>query len=164
MSVFSEDLLATFGDDYLDGDIALTPGPDGGDLAFDERGDLLSLNWADNLRASLIRRLNTPLGSIASLAFGTEGLLVLNETYGNPAHSMISEPLTPVTISRLRAGVQTCLEQEDRIDLLEVGSRLENMTNRLVLVLDIVYAVRDSGDRQVLSVGTNQASGVFEVV
>ena len=163
MSSFSDSLIATYGEDYLEGDLALTAGLQG-DLATTDLGDLATLNWAENVRVSVLRRLNTPMGAIASSVLGTEGLLILNEGYGNPALGLLSEPLSPSLLLRVRDRIIVCLDQEDRIDVLEVTPRLEADTNGRRMVIDVSYAIKDTPGQQLLTIGANQQAGVFEEV
>lgn len=154
----ADDLIAEYGAAYFEADLAL--GPDG-DLVVAHQ-DYATANWAENLNASLLRRLNTPRGAVASSVRGTEGVLVLNAGYGNPAFRYLSEPLNAATTIKLRQGILTCLADEDRIDVLELNSRVDVVASGLpLLVFDLTYTLAGTGTPVVFSFGADQVAGVF---
>lgn len=153
------DLLETFGDDYYPGDLALLAG----DLVV-ENADLAAIDWAENIRLAVLRRLNTPVGAIATTCLTVDGLVVLNATYGNPAMRYLSEPLHPGTVSLIRQGVIDCLNEEDRIELVDVGSRLEPYPQGVMLVFDLVYTIRETGEQVNLAVAANSQTLSFDEV
>lgn len=159
MSLSSE-LLDEFGLFYFEGDLVATPGSEGGDLASSQL-DLVANDWATNLNISLIRRLNTPLGSIASSIKDVTGLMTINGDYGNPAFHMLSEPLNASTIASVREGVNSCLLQEDRIQLMSIGTRIDGTGQVPFLVLDINYIIAGTTKQDSVSVIANRTLGVF---
>jgi hypothetical protein len=159
--VFDDDqLLALLGPNFYEGDLAL--GGDGEVQIANQ--DLVAWNWVESLNAALLRRLNTPLGAIASSVWGTEGVLVLNAGYGNPAFRAVSEPRTPETTQLLKSGVLACLAQEDRVVVREVSTRYTlagGVDGLPLLVFDIVYGIAGTDLLQSLSLGADQSAGVF---
>lgn len=158
-----DDLIAEYGPTYYEADLALTTGTDGGDLAVN-RLDLAIEDWASGLEDSLVRRLNTPVGGIATTVLDVTGLLTLNQSYGNPAFKLLSEPLSAATIAGMREGAWTCLQQEDRITLLGVDASLQSVGNLPMLVLTLTYQITGTSGSAQLLVGANQSLGAFTKV
>lgn len=155
------ELVAEYGPTYYEADLALAEG----DLVVANQ-DYLTWNWAESLSAALLRRLNTPLGSIASSVHGMEGLLVLNANYGNPAFRYLSEPQGAATTARMREGVLACLAQEDRIDVLDLTSSLDvSSAGTPLLVFDLLYTIAGTGASAAFSFAADPLAGTFiEVV
>lgn len=156
-----DDLIAELGPLYFERDFMLSGL---GDLATDNQ-DLLAGTWVDNLNASLLRRLNTPYGAIASSVWGVEGVLVLNATYGNKAFRLLSEPRTAGLVGQLKAGILECLAAEDRMVVTAVTTRFTADAPLPLLVYDISYQIAGTQVFQTLSLGADATSGLFiEVV
>ncbi len=135
---------------------------DADDVLVAEGDDVASDDGLDCLNAAIIRRLNTPRGSIAVVIRDIGGLKVVNSDYGNPVYALVSEPRRPGLLQRVRLGVIDCLKDEDRIDVLDVQGFYRGPGTEGDMVVDIRYRVRATGVDVTLSTKTG-AKG-FEVL
>lgn len=136
-----------------------------GDLAPNDHYDYAQLLDVDNVNAALLRRVNTEQGEIAVVIEDVEGLKVIRENVGNPAFALLSEPLTPATISAMADGIGQCVLQDDRLELLETTRRLSvSDEGELMPIYDVLYMIRGNSTRAVVSIAQNQLSGKFELL
>lgn len=100
------------------------------DLRTTLQGDLALIEDRDNVRAAIIRRLDTPLGKLFS-----------HPDYGNPLHDLLSESIDQNFSGRAVIAIQQCLSQEPRIKLQGVEVTLAPEQRRVVF--NITYSILD---------------------
>lgn len=147
---FAADL---FDADYLGEDLALVDG----DLAFDTQGDFVTVADTANVVAAFRRLMATPLGSLLQLVHDVDPyrLLTTMEGYGNPAFRYLSEPASASLTASMREAVLACVQQEDRIVLLELQARFEPSGFGPMLVFDMTYKVKGTPDQQFALLSVN---------
>ena len=101
------------------------------DLQITYQGDLAVVDGLANVRAAVLRRLNTPIGGLFS-----------HPTYGNPVHDLLSEPMDDSWSGRVLAGIRQCLQREPRITLLETSLTIEMEARKAVILIQ--YSVLDN--------------------
>lgn len=144
-------------------DVALSAGDFGGDLELDESGDLVDLAGWDNLDAAIVRRLTTARGYLTRFIRDIEGLGLINDTYGNPAYRLLSEPVSNQLLGELQEGVRGCLAEEDRIVIISVDITLEPFSAGIRVVLSITYSAASSPDAT-RTVSLGQTADGFEIL
>lgn len=101
------------------------------DLRTTYQGDLALSEGRDNVRAAIMRRLDTPLGGLFS-----------HPKYGNSVHDIISEVMDDSWQGKAISGIRQCLAQEPRITLESVG--VEIVMEQRTAVFSILYSVLDA--------------------
>lgn len=155
---FSVDL---FDPDYLGEDLALVDG----DLTFGDQGDLVTVSDAANVLASFRRLLMTPQGSLAQFVVDVDPYkpLITMRSYGNPAYRYLSEPASSALTALMREAVLECINQEERIVVLDLQTRFEPAKHGPSLVFDILYKVRGTADQQFTLMAVNPYSHDLEL-
>lgn len=102
----------------------------GPDLPTTYQGDTALLEDRANVRAAMIRRLDTPLGGLFS-----------HPEYGNPVHDILSEPMDAAWVGKAESGLRQCLAQEPRIVVESITSDIYPEERKAVF--SISYAVVD---------------------
>ena len=146
--------------DALGVDLATSGGAFGGDLIPTAGGDLEVSRGFENLRLAIFRRLLTPKGSLSKFVVDVDGLIQINEEYGNGAYSLLSEPLSSVVVTQVKEEIITCLAQEPRITVSEVVPSILPINNTYKISYRIDYVVVGSADMQTLSL--IQSNGQLE--
>lgn len=77
------------------------------------KGDYELTDGLDNLKAAILRRLETP-----------KGALFAHPDYGNPAWDLLSEEMDEDWAVRVVAAIKECLEQEPRVQRVDVSYEL----------------------------------------
>lgn len=150
-----------FDPDYLQEDLALVDG----DLAFDEQGDFQTVQDAANVVASFRRILATPLNALSRFVHDVDPyrLIVTMQGYGNGGYALLSEPLGPGLSIAMRQAVQDCADQEPRLALLDLQSRIEPTDRGATLVMDVFYRVRGTSDDQFTLMSVNPFTQELEL-
>lgn len=103
-------------------DLATSDGEFGGDLILLGSKEDYGVDFGrTNLKYAIRRRLSTPQGFLKRFIRDYEGLYTINNTYGNPAYRYLSEPIGPSILLNLKSEVMACLQEEDRIEVTDVG-------------------------------------------
>lgn len=155
-NVYSTKDIADF-----DSDIQLSEDEYGGDLVVDEAGDLNTVAGWQNLHQAIRRRLGTIKGYLAAFVRDTEGLIQVDEAYGNPAYQYLSEPLDNNTLAGLRLGVQQCMQDEDRIEVSEVRVSLVPVNSFIRVMIDIDYNEASEANRSIRLLQTERGLEVI---
>ncbi len=153
MSIFD-----TLDESLLDRDLALVDG----DLVLTDSGDVGILEGEENIDEAVRRRLALRKGDAASLVLDIEGLWVLNQELGNRGYSRLSEPGNGLQLSNLRQDALDCLADEERLTILDVGTKLEMTANGLTSTVSIDH-VLSNGRQATVSVAANAITGFLEV-
>lgn len=135
-----------FDPDYLGEDLALVEG----DLAFDELGDLQTVADGANVVASFRRILATPQDSLSRFVYDVDPYrpVITMVGYGNPAYQYLSEPASAALTASMREAVMACVNQEERLVLLDLQARFEPGNGGPTLVFDINYKIRGTADQR----------------
>jgi len=109
----------------------------GVDLAFDlddllltPTGDLALTEDTANVRAAVLRLLNTRPGE-----------LLAHPDIGNPVWDMLSDPITDGWLDLAKAAILTCLETEPRITVQDISA--ESLPEQRAVRFTITYLVLD---------------------
>lgn len=142
-----------FDPDYLGEDLALVEG----DLAFDDQGDFVTVSDAANVVASFRRILATPQGSLSRFVYDVDPYrpVITMTRYGNPAYQYLSEPASAALTAQMREAVLQCVDQEERLVLLDLQARFEPGNPGPTLVFDIVYKIRGTADQRFTLLSVN---------
>jgi len=100
------------------------------DLRTTLQGDLALIEDKENVRAAIIRRLDTPMGKLFS-----------HPDYGNPLHDLLSEPINQDFEGRAVIAIQQCLSKEPRIKL--EGVEVTLVPEQRQVLFNITYRILD---------------------
>lgn len=100
------------------------------DLRTTLQGDLALTDDRENVRAAMMRRLDTPLGGLFS-----------HPDYGNPLHDMLSDPIDQNFAGRAVIAIRQCLNQEPRIKVKGIEITAEPEQRRVVFIIS--YSILD---------------------
>lgn len=143
-------------------DIAVSGEEFGGDLIVSSTKDGYEfIGGRENLKEAIRRRLSTPQGYLKQFVRDYLSLYLVNYTYGNPAYKYLSEPLEGPMVFTLKSEVINCLQEEDRIEILDVNVSLVPMNGYPRISLDIQY--REVGQSTVENLVLNQEDLGFVV-
>lgn len=77
------------------------------------KGDCELTSGLDNLKAAILRRLETPIGA-----------LFAHPDYGNPAWDLLGEEMDEDWAARVVAAIRECMEQDPRVQRVDVSYEL----------------------------------------
>lgn len=98
------------------------------DLRTTYQGDLALNEGRENVRAAMMRRLDTPVGGLFS-----------HPDYGNPVHDILSDVMDNAWEGKVIAGIHKCLQQEPRIQVQTVEVETELEARKAIIL--ITYSV-----------------------
>lgn len=156
------DLYSSVPEYELGTDLASSDDEFGGDLIVSDTKDgYKEVSGKVNLKYALRRRLSTAQGFLKRFTRDYESLYLLDPTYGNPAHKYLSEPIGPGMLLGLKNEVAACLQEEDRIELIDVGISLVPYQGVPRISLNISYYEKGVSESSSLSLIQGDSEFIF---
>ncbi len=136
------------------------------DLAL-ANGDLALVAGVDNLKLSILRRLQTPLGyygiSVGSLDDnGDETIVRDGDNYGADLIKYMSQPMTNAWIQTVRDAIEGTLNLETRITVTDIQVTFMDPARGTVR-FDVTYTIVDTQTEEQLILETSQEGLRYEV-
>jgi len=114
-------------------DIKLNPGED---LAVSPNGDLELETGSELVQNALARRLATPPRGYRRYIFTGDSVVLLDETYGNPVYSLLSQPSKLHPKETIASLLKEAAQQEPRVSKVIIKTLyLEDNGTRMVVQL-----------------------------
>jgi hypothetical protein len=114
-------------------DIKLNPGDD---LAVNPNGDLELETGSELVQNALARRLATPPRGYRRYVFTGDSVVLLDETYGNPVYSLLSQPSTHHQEEAITSLIKEAAQREPRVSKVTIKTLyLADRGNRMVVQL-----------------------------
>lgn len=156
MSLFS----SNFDPEFLGRDLNLVNGA----LAVGESNDFAMVEYEENVKQALIRRLSPETSGQTFVVEDVEGLKVIPAPTSKSLGPILSEPLTVSLPLRTKGLVQEILEEEDRIDVINVLCSISELENRPGIIIQIFYTIRATEGGGSLGLFSIPGTGQFEVL